>query len=189
MLVASTAAAQTVTRVIDGDTVVIDTIGTVRLIGVDTPETVDPRKPVQAFGREAADFLRTLIGGQTVKVVYDQVSGRTDRYGRTLAYLYLMHGNIGLFVNAEIIARGYGFAYLEFQFIYADEFRRYEREARDAGRGLWAEKGAGLQVFVNAGSAVYHLPACRYVTPDSRPMALTEAAKGHRPCAVCKPPK
>ena len=122
-----------VTRVVDGDTVVLERIGTVRLIGVDTPETVDPRRPVQRFGREASEFTRTLVEGKRVRIEYDR--DRTDRYGRTLAYLHLPDGT---FVNAEIVRQGYGFAYTRFPFRHVEAFRRYEREARERQRGLWA---------------------------------------------------
>src|SRR5262245_7201389 len=77
----------TITRGIDGDTVVVDSIGTVRLIGVDTPETVDPRRPVGYFGKEASEFTTRLATGKQVRLEFDQ--DRTDRYGRTLAYVYL----------------------------------------------------------------------------------------------------
>src|SRR5688572_30322262 len=72
---------QLVTRVIDGDTIVVEGTGTVRLIGVDTPETVDPRRPVQFFGREASEFTRRTAAGKSVRLEFDQ--DRTDRYGRT----------------------------------------------------------------------------------------------------------
>ena len=129
---APTAPLLRIERVIDGDTLVISTIGTVRLIGVDTPETVHPTQPVQRFGREASEFLRDLALGEAVRVDYDQT--RTDRYGRTLAYVYL---ESGVFVNLEIIRQGYGFAYTAFPFRFIAEFRAAEREAREQGRGLW----------------------------------------------------
>jgi micrococcal nuclease len=124
----------TVTRVIDGDTIVVEGIGTVRLIGVDTPETVDTRRPVQYFGREASDFTKQLAMGKQVRLEFDQ--DRTDRYGRKLVYVYLQPENVLL--NAEIIRQGYGFAYTQFPFRMMEQFRALEREARDAGRGLWA---------------------------------------------------
>src|SRR4051812_17156337 len=70
-----------VVRVIDGDTIIIKKDGKdtrVRLIGVDTPETVDPRKPVQAFGKEASDFTKKLLDSESVYLVYDQT--KTDKY-------------------------------------------------------------------------------------------------------------
>jgi micrococcal nuclease len=125
-----------VTRVIDGDTVVLQNIGTVRLIGVDTPESVDPRRPVEYFGKEASDFTRQIATGKQVTLGFDQ--DRTDRFGRTLAYVYLQPEN--LLLNAEIIRQGYGHAYTAFPFRMSEEFRALEREAREAGRGLWGTR-------------------------------------------------
>ena len=125
---------RTVVRVVDGDTLLLDGDERVRLIGIDTPETVDPRRPVQYFGKEAAAFTRRMAEGKRVRLDYDQE--RTDRYGRTLAYVFLEDGT---FLNAEIIRQGYAHAYTRFPFQYSDQFRAYEREAREQRRGLWAE--------------------------------------------------
>lgn len=140
LLAAPPADAQLVERVIDGDTIVVRGVGRVRLIGVDTPETVDPRRAVEFFGREASAFTKRLLEGQRVRLEYDRE--RTDRYGRTLAYVYLHDGT---FANAEIVRRGYGHAYTRFPFRHLDRFRRLEREAREAGRGLWAEETVNAQ--------------------------------------------
>ena len=105
-MAAAGAAAQVVERVVDGDTIVVRDVGRVRLIGVDTPETVHPGRPVEFFGKEASAFTKRLVDGKRVRLDYDQQ--RTDRYGRTLAYVHLPDGT---FVNAEIIRRGYGHAY------------------------------------------------------------------------------
>ena len=121
-----------VVRVVDGDTLLLDRNERVRLIGVDTPETVDPRRPVERFGKEASDFTKRMVEGKRVRLEYDQ--DRVDRFGRTLAYVYLEDGT---FLNAEIVKQGYGHAYTRFPFKYLDEFRGYEREAREAQRGLW----------------------------------------------------
>jgi micrococcal nuclease len=125
---------QQVKRVIDGDALELTTGEKVRLIGVDTPETKDPRKPVQYFGKEATAFTTQLAEGKRGRLAYDQQ--RRDKYRRTLAYVYL---DDGTFINAEIIKQGFGFAYTRFPFKYLEEFRRLEREAREAKRGLWAE--------------------------------------------------
>jgi hypothetical protein len=87
-----------VRRVIDGDTLELDNGEDVRLIGVDTPETKHPKKPVERFGKEAAAFTKRLVEGQEIRLEYDQQ--RHDKYGRTLAYVYLPDGT---FLNAEII--------------------------------------------------------------------------------------
>ena len=127
-----------VVRVIDGDTVIIDLDGKqtrVRLIGVDTPETVHPRKAVEFYGKEASRFTSNLLKGESVFLEYDQQ--KQDGYGRTLAYLY--RAPDGLFVNLEIVRQGYGHAYTKYPFKYMELFRRHERAAREAGRGLWGE--------------------------------------------------
>jgi len=126
------------TRVIDGDTIVVEIGGQeekVRLIGVDTPETVHPRKPVEYFGKEASDFTRKMVEGKAVKLEYDWQT--RDKYGRLLAYVYIIGD--GTFLNAEIIKQGYGFAYTRYPFKYLEDFRQYEREARENNRGLWSK--------------------------------------------------
>lgn len=126
------------TRVVDGDTIVVNIAGKiekVRLIGVDTPETVHPQKPVERFGKEASEFTRRMVAGKTVRLEYDWQT--RDKYGRLLGYVYLQDET---FLNAEIIKQGYGFAYTKYPFKYLDDFRRYEREARENSRGLWKEK-------------------------------------------------
>ena len=120
-------------RVIDGDTIELDGSERVRLIGVDTPETVDPRRPVEYFGKEAAAFTRRLAEGKTVRLEFDRET--VDIYGRTLAYVYLPDRTL---LNGEIIRQGYGHAYTRFPFRYEREFVGLELEARAAGRGLWA---------------------------------------------------
>jgi micrococcal nuclease len=121
-----------VKRVIDGDTLVLANDERVRLIGVDTPETKHPRKPVQRFGKEASLFTKRMVEGKEVRLEFDWQ--KRDKYGRLLAYIYLLDGT---FVNAEIIKQGYGFAYTRFPFKYLEEFRSYEKEARENRKGLW----------------------------------------------------
>jgi len=129
-----------VSRVVDGDTIEVVMEGRrvkVRLIGVDTPETVDPRKPVEYFGREASAFTKQLLEGQQVWLVDDPQGDTIDKYGRKLAHVY--RAPDGLWVNLELIRQGYGFAYTVFPFKYMEEFRAAEREAREARRGLWGD--------------------------------------------------
>ncbi len=80
-----------VTKVVDGDTLEILKYGKtekVRLIGVDTPETLDPRKPVQCFGKEASDKTKGLLNGKSVRLEFDSIVGEKDKYGRLLAYVW-----------------------------------------------------------------------------------------------------
>ncbi len=126
-----------ITKFDDGDTIVVDMNGTdetVRFIGVDTPETHDPRKAVQCFGYAAAGFTKNFIGNSTVRLEADPLNTNRDRYNRLLRYVYLPDGRL---VNAEIIKEGYGFAYLSFPFTKAEEFRQHQVEAREQNKGLW----------------------------------------------------
>ena len=125
----------TCTRVVDGDTIIVNNKEIIRLIGVDTPETKHPLKPVEYYGKEASAFTKKMVEGKTVRLEYDVQ--KRDKYLRMLAYVYLTDGT---FINAEIIKQGYGHAYTRFPFKYLDEFRQYEKEAQEAKRGLWAEK-------------------------------------------------
>lgn len=122
----------------DGDTITVDMNGVaerVRLIGVDTPETQDPRYPVQCYGKAASDFTRNLIADNPVRLEADPTNTNRDRYQRLLRYVYLPDGRL---VNAEIIRAGYGFAYTLFPFQKLEEFRIYETQARENNLGLWA---------------------------------------------------
>lgn len=131
-------AARQVTRIVDGDTIVLSPNDKVRLIGVDTPETVHPKKIVECYGKEAKEFTQNAVSGQKIRLVLDDANaGRRhkDRYGRTLGYVYLQDG---MMLNAELIRRGFAHAYTRFPFRYLVEFRRLEQEARGRGAGLWS---------------------------------------------------
>ncbi len=125
-----------VIRVADGDTLELEGKGVVRLIGVDTPELSHPLKPVQYYAREATDFVRKLVDKSKVWLRYDQE--RTDKYGRTLAYVYLEDGRC---LNEEIIKNGYGFALTRFPFKDLLKYKRLEEEAKKKELGLWANQG------------------------------------------------
>jgi micrococcal nuclease len=99
----------TCTRVVDGDTIVLSNSEKVRLIGVDTPETVRPNTPVEYFGKEASAITKKMVEGKPVRLEYDWQ--QRDKYGRLLACVYLIDGT---FINAEIIKQRYGHAYTVF---------------------------------------------------------------------------
>jgi micrococcal nuclease len=127
-----------VVRVVDGDTVVVRTAGhdeRVRYIGVDTPESVKPGTPVQCFAKAASAENRRLVEGQEVRLVGDAEA--RDRYGRMLAYVYRKRD--GLFVNAELVRRGYAKPMtIPPNVAHALELRRLAMTARREGRGLWS---------------------------------------------------
>jgi micrococcal nuclease len=129
------AVAAPVIRTVDGDTIVVRLDGRerrVRYIGVNTPESVDPRRPVQCFGKEAAARNHELVAGKSVRL--DRDVSDVDQFGRLLRYVFVDDR----FVNAELIREGYAQAAPHPPDVkYADLFRDLEREARAAGRGLW----------------------------------------------------
>lgn len=127
-----------VVRVVDGDTIVVRLGGRderIRYIGVDTPETVKPRTPVQCFGKEASAANKRLVEGRTVRLVTD-VEER-DRYGRLLAYVYRAPDRV--FVNERLVRDGYASPMtIPPNVRFADRFAALAREAREHGRGLWS---------------------------------------------------
>lgn len=131
-----------VVRTVDGDTIVISVDGenqTVRLIGVDTPETVHPQKPVECFGREASAFTKAVVteAGE-VALELDTSQGVQDRYGRRLGYIILPDGRN---LNALIIYEGYGYEYTYgTPYEYQAEFKLAQKLAKEAKRGLWGAK-------------------------------------------------
>jgi micrococcal nuclease len=131
------AVAAKVQRVVDGDTFVASVNGRrerVRVIGVDTPESVDPNRPDEPFGEEASNFAKHYLNDRTVRMAGD-VEPR-DRYGRMLAYVWLADGT---FWNALLAAEGYAQQLtIPPNVTYADLFRRLVGEARREDRGLWA---------------------------------------------------
>lgn len=133
----------TVVDVIDGDTVEIAVGGRtehVRLIGIDTPETVHPTKPVECFGPESSARLAELLPVGTEVDLARDVEER-DRYGRLLAYLLRHHD--ALFVNLTLVAEGYAAVLpLPPNTVFADDFAAAEAAARSAGLGRWGRCGA-----------------------------------------------
>ena len=121
-----------VKRVLDGDTIELENGERVRYIGINTPEIAHPPRGAEFFGPKAAEANRELVEGKRVRLEFDVQ--KRDRYGRLLAYVYVD----SLFVNAELVKRGYAYAYTYPPNVkYAELFVRLQREAREAGRGLW----------------------------------------------------
>ncbi|MGE3297067.1 MAG: thermonuclease family protein [Porticoccaceae bacterium] len=128
-----------VTHVTDGDTIGIGRgwrYEKVRLIGVDTPETVHPEKPVETFGPEASDYTGRALEGRKVHLKFEP-RNEYDRYGRLLAYVFLMDGTL---FNAELVKQGYARVIAPAPFRYYKKFKHYEQEARKAGLGIWGGK-------------------------------------------------
>jgi micrococcal nuclease len=127
-----------VNRVVDGDTLLVDYNGAaekVRLIGINTPETVDPRKPVECFGKEASIRMKEIAEGELVRLERDPSQNDRDVYGRILAYAYLQDGQM---LNRKMIADGYAYEYTYMTpYRYQNEFKELQTLARTSERGLW----------------------------------------------------
>lgn len=153
-----------ITDVVDGDTVHVGRgwrRTTVRLIGVDAPETIHPEKPVEAYGLEASEFAERTLTGKWVRLEFES-GNQNDVYGRLLAYIFLEDGTL---FNRELVRYGYAKAYTRFPFRYKEEFRLVETEARNAGQGLWArhnKEGSTIhlsrgKIIGNRRSMIFHV--------------------------------
>lgn len=132
-----------VIRVVDGDTLHVNVSGddvTIRMIGINAPESVKPNSPVECFGPESSQFAKETLAGRTVTLEFDDSQGRTDRFGRTLAYVWIEGegDSLDLF-NLDAVARGYAQErqYGTVPFAWKQEFRAVENAARSIGAGQW----------------------------------------------------
>lgn len=128
-----------IVKVTDGDTITAIIRGkneSIRLLGIDTPETVDPRKPVQCFGKAASDKMKSLVLGKYVKLVDDSTQGNRDKYKRLLRFVYLPDSK-ATFVNGEMVKQGFAFSYKEYPTKMLEKFNNFEKYARENNLGLW----------------------------------------------------
>ncbi|MDP3997654.1 MAG: thermonuclease family protein [bacterium] len=157
-----------VKRVIDGDTIELETGQKVRYIGIDTPETVHPDKPVQCFGKEASAKNTSLVAGKRVRLEKDV--SETDRYGRLLRYVYV--GDT--FVNDYLVRQGYANSSSYPPDVkYQEQFKQAEQEARVNKRGLWGSACSDGSGSASSGAAIV-APA-----PDTQPTTPQCDIKGN----------
>jgi micrococcal nuclease len=207
-----------VTRHTDGDTAWFRLEGgaeeKVRFIGVDTPEVYGQ---VEAYGKEASAYTaRAIPLGAAVWLETD--AELRDRYGRLLAYIWLERPGSAAdaevrakMLNARIVLDGYGqIATYPPNVRYVDYFTRYQTEARDGGRGLWAleanpanappaasapapgagSTASGTTVYITKTGEKYHADGCRYLSQSKISISLADAkARGYEPCKGCQPPQ
>lgn len=165
-----------VTHITDGDTIGVGRgwrYQTVRFIGVDTPETVHPEKPVEFFGPEASEFTKSQLEGKKVHLEFEP-STQYDNYGRLLAYVFFIDGTL---LNAELIKQGYARVIAPSPFHRYKEFRLHEKEARVAGVGLWAGKDICKEIVGNRRSKIYRLAGdagCDRIKEENRVRFDTE---------------
>lgn len=148
-----------VTVVIDGDTIEIESGRRVRLIGVDTPETVDPNRPVGCYGKEASNFTKSQLEGKQIKLEKDV--SETDKYSRLLRYVWLGEN---LF-NEQLVKEGYAqVSTYPPDVKYQDKFLTAQTEARNANKGLWS-------------SVCQATPTPRPVTSTPKPTSSSSSCK------------
>lgn len=161
-----------VARVIDGDTIELENGQRVRYIGIDTPETVDPRKPVQCFGQEASNKNKELVEGKTVRLEKDV--SQTDKYGRLLRYVYLDN----IFANDYLVKEGFAHASTFPPDVkYQQKFQESQSQAQINHKGLWSScsqnqatqnsketiQGCIIKGNISASrEKIYHLPGQKY---------------------------
>jgi len=130
----------TVTQVVDGDTIKVNINGisdTVRLIGIDTPETVHPSKPVECFGKEASNKAKELLEGQTITLEADPSQGERGKYKRLLRYVFLADGTD---FNKLMISEGYAYEYTyNSPYKYQDAYKQAQKDAESGKLGLWGD--------------------------------------------------
>ncbi len=128
-----------VVSVVDGDTIKVsinNKTETIRIIGIDTPETVDPRSPVQCYGREASNKMKEFVSGKTVYLEADPTQGEQDKYKRLLRFVFL---NDGTDVGLSMIKDGFAHEYTYNKpYKYQTAYVAAQREARDNHLGLWS---------------------------------------------------
>ena len=166
-----------VVKVVDGDTVDLSIDGKVervRLIGMNTPETVDPRKPVECFGKEASNRAKELLTGKSVKTEADPTGDTRDKYDRLLLYIFL--GDTTNFAK-KMIMDGYAYEYTyDVKYKYQAEFKQAQKYAEDNKLGLWApgvclieaptastptqQTSCNIKGNISSGGKIYHLPGC-----------------------------
>lgn len=130
---------ETVIRAVDGDTFELSSSGIVRLVGVDSPESVKPGAPVECHGKNAS-MAAARLTGKTARIETDDVAGERDRYGRRLAYLWYLQDGEWILYNLEAVTNGdaRAYAYANQQYLHRAAFEAAEKTARARGAGLWA---------------------------------------------------
>ncbi|MCX5806170.1 MAG: thermonuclease family protein [Proteobacteria bacterium] len=179
-----------VNKIIDGDTVRLDTGETVRYLGIDTPELSKKGIGAEFYAREAAKYNKKLVYMKKVRLEFDVE--KKDQYGRLLAYVFVKD----LFVNAELVKLGYAKVMVKLPNAkYKDMLLNHQKTAMDEERGLWQEKKRETEVSYVGNKRTYslHRPSCTMTDKISDKNKIIfrsrfDAIKvGYSPCKQCKP--
>lgn len=182
-----------VSRVVDGDTAVLEGGARVRFLGIDAPEMERDGRPAEYLAHQSKEYVADLIQGKTVRLEYDRE--RYDRYGRLLAYLFLPDGAM---VNLAVVRQGLARVYSQAPNVrYQETLNAAQQEAMAAGRGLWqkplAQQQTETHYLGNKNSLRLHRPNCPMAARMARAnrvrfTSLQEAySQGYSPCRSCKP--
>ncbi len=161
---------RTVTRIVRADTIEVQGLGVVRMIGVETPDGKQPQQVYAAHGRNAVAFVDRSLLNKQVRIEYDSANeprGNKDAAGSTLAYVFTRDGEL---FNGEMIKQGQAFVLASASFKHLEEFRALERDAMQAMRGVWG-------VPANASPSAQTAEAANPTTTEKRklaPMASSE---------------
>ena len=164
-------------RVVDGDTVHVAYRGdsSVRLIGIDTPETVDPRKPVECGGPAASSEAHKLLDGKVVRLVFDSTQGRLDKYGRTLAYIEVPGvGDYGQYM----VQHGYAFEYTyDLPYRRRGQYLAAQSYAKAHDLGVWGHCGGVLRPLAQPAPTPTSTPS-----PARSSSPTGDCTPGYSPC-------
>ena len=161
-----------VTRVIDGDTIVIETGDQVRLIGIDTPEVAESGKPVQCWGDQATYYLASILEGRGVYLTYSP-EARRDAFNRILAYVYRVDGNVD--INRHLLETGYATNYFQFPHRRLSEFAGVALQARLGEKGIFGPECRGERLLRKPDLVLNPYEPARVALTDSPQLRLLPA--------------
>lgn len=174
-----------VAEVLDGDTIVLNNEEVIRYLGIDTPEKGEP------FYSEATEANRNLVWGKQLRLEYD--IDKQDRYGRTLAYVWVDT----ILVNAKLLRMGLASVYTFVPNVkHVDLFVSKQKEAREDGLGIWSSMVAGEEYYLASGKSerfVFHRPGCNWAVRIKKENIVRFSTReealdsGYSPCRTCKP--
>lgn len=163
-----------VVKVTDGDTVQLSDGRKLRYIGVDTPETVDPRRGIGCYGKQASEKNRELVLGK--EIIIEKDISDTDKFGRLLRYVYVD----GIMINQLLISEGFGKAKSYPPDIkYQEQFREAEKLAREQRRGLWGEICVHEHITTEPPNQNQHFSSCPKNCREAKAMGITNITSDH----------
>jgi endonuclease YncB( thermonuclease family) len=177
-----------VLKVVDGDTISVDVRGkkeVVRLLGIDTPESVDPRKPVQCFAKEATNKMKGFVAGKSVILIDDKTQGNRDKYNRLLRYVYLPD-SVRTFVNGEMVKQGYAYSYRQYPTKLLDKFNGFEKYAREHNLGLWGScsvNSSPTKTVIKNTAPKNIVPTSSHTVPQTNTNEATSGTNGGFTCS------